>query len=95
MTENLADEIRRTVSLYGSVPSDERDGLEVIYLSGGSAHLPGLRERIEEKMAVPVRFVDPFRGFTVSRNIDRTFLMDSAPVFAVGAGLSIRRQGDK
>lgn len=95
MVENLVEEVRRTVSLYGAVPSDEGDGLTTIHLSGGSAKLPGLRGLLEEKMAVPVRLAEPFRGFTVSKNIDRTYLTEAAPIFAVGAGLSIRRPGDK
>jgi type IV pilus assembly protein PilM len=92
---NLADEIRRTVTLYGALPSEEGDGLKTILLSGGSAKLSGLRELLEEQMAVPVRLAEPFRGFTVSKHIDRTYLMESGPLFAVGAGLSIRRPGDK
>jgi type IV pilus assembly protein PilM len=95
MVENLTDEIRRTISLYGAVPSDEGDGLKTIFLSGGSARLPGMRELLEERMAVPVRVVEPFRGFTVSKNVDRAYLAESAPLFAVGAGLAIRRPGDK
>ncbi len=93
--ENLVEEIRRAVVLYGAVPSEEGDGLKMIYLSGGSANLLGLRALMEEKMGVPVRIAEPFRGFTVSRNIDRDYLLEAAPTFAVGAGLSIRRPGDK
>jgi len=93
--ENFAEEIRRTVTLYGAVPSDEGEGLKTIYLSGGSAMLPGLRTLMEEKMAVPVRLAEPFRGFTVGKKIDRGYLLEAAPIFAVGAGLSIRRPGDK
>ena len=95
MVEGLTEEIRRTVSLYGALASEEGDGLKTIFLSGGSAKLPGLRELLEARMAVPVRLAEPFRGFTVSKNIDRTYLMESAPLFAVGAGLAIRRPGDK
>lgn len=94
-SENLAEEIRRTVSLYGSVPSEEGGGLKTIYVSGGSSKVTGLREILEEHMAVPVRLAEPFRGFTVNKEIDRNFLMDASPIFAVGAGLSIRRPGDK
>jgi Tfp pilus assembly PilM family ATPase len=50
---------------------------------------------LEERMGVPVRLSEPFRGFNVSKNIDRDYLLDAAPYFAVGAGLSIRRPGDK
>ena len=94
-SENLAEEIRRTVSLYGTVGTEEDDGLKAIYLSGGSAQIPGLRAILEQQMTVPVRLAEPFREFALDRNIDRDFLMEAAPLFAVGAGLSIRRPGDK
>ncbi|HWP22663.1 MAG TPA: type IV pilus assembly protein PilM [Candidatus Binatia bacterium] len=94
-TEELAEEIRRTVSLYGAVPSDDDDGLKTIYLSGGGAKLRGLRALLEQHMAVPVKMSEPFRAFTVNKNIDRSYLLDAAPYFAVGAGLSIRSPGDK
>jgi len=93
--EELAEEIRRTVSLYGAVPSDEGDGLKTIYLSGGGAKLIGLRTLLEERMGVPVRLSEPFRSFTVNKNIDREYLLESAPSFAVAVGLSIRRPGDR
>lgn len=94
-SEELAEEIRRTVSLYGAVPADDGDGLKTIYLSGGGAKLRGLRALLEQHMAVPVKMSEPFRAFTVNKNIDRDYLLDAAPYFAVGAGLSIRRPGDK
>ncbi len=94
-SEELAEEVRRTVSLYGAVPSEEGDGLKMIFLSGGGAKLAGLRVLLEERMSVPVRLSEPFRGFNVNKNIDRDYLIEAAPYFAVGAGLSIRRPGDR
>lgn len=91
----LAEEIRRTVSLYGAVPSDDGDGLKMIFLSGGGAKLLGLRAILEERMGVPVRLSEPFRRFTVAKNVDRENLLESAPSFAVAAGLSLRRPGDR
>lgn len=93
--DELAEEVRRTVSLYGAVPSEEGDGLKIIFLSGGGAKLIGLRGLLEERMGVPVRLSEPFRCFTVGKNIDREYLLESAPSFAVAAGLSIRRPGDR
>ena len=94
-SENLAEEIRRTVTLYGTVGTEEGDGLKAIYLSGGSAQTVGLRAMLEEQLVVPVRMAEPFRGFNVDKKIDRHFITEDAPAFAVGAGLSIRRPGDK
>jgi type IV pilus assembly protein PilM len=94
-SENLAEEIRRTVTLYGTVGTEEGDGLKAIYLSGGSAQTVGLRAILEQQLVVPVRMAEPFRGFNVDKKIDRHFITEDAPAFAVGAGLSIRRPGDK
>lgn len=93
--DELAEEIRRTVSLYGAVPSDDGDGLKILFLSGGGAKLAGLRTLLEERMSVPVRLCEPFRHFSVGKNIDRDYLLESAPTFAVAAGLAIRRPGDR
>jgi hypothetical protein len=46
-------------------------------------------------MGVPVELAEPFRGFSLGRNVGQANLVDLAPLFAVGAGLSIRRPGDK
>jgi type IV pilus assembly protein PilM len=94
-SEELAEEVRRTVSLYGAVPSEEGDGLKNILMSGGGAKLAILRVVLEERMGVPVHLSEPFRGFSVSRNLNRDYLVETAPYFAVGAGLSIRRPGDR
>ncbi|HXG50137.1 MAG TPA: type IV pilus assembly protein PilM [candidate division Zixibacteria bacterium] len=95
ISENLAEEIRRTVTLYGTVGAEESEGLKVVYLSGGSARIPGLREIMEQNVGVPVRLAEPFRAFSMGREVDRDLLAESAPLFAVAAGLSIRRPGDK
>jgi len=94
-SEELAEEVRRTVSLYGAAPSEDGDGLNTIFMSGGGAKLAILRVLLEERMGVPVHLSEPFRGFSVNRNLNRDYLVESAPYFAVGAGLSIRRPGDR
>lgn len=94
-SEELAEEVRRMVSLYGAMPSEDNDGLNSIFMSGGGAKLSNLRILLEERMGVPVHLSEPFRGFSVNRNINPDYLVESAPYFAVGAGLSIRRPGDR
>ncbi|HEY2986864.1 MAG TPA: type IV pilus assembly protein PilM [Candidatus Binatia bacterium] len=89
----LAAEISRTLSLYRAMADEE--GIHRIYLSGGSAQVPGLARIFAERLGVEVELSDPFRGFTLTRNIDRDSLANAGPALAVGAGLSIRRPGDK
>ncbi|MFQ5683679.1 MAG: type IV pilus assembly protein PilM [Candidatus Binatia bacterium] len=89
----LAEEIGRTLSLYGAMAADER--VQNIYLSGGSSKVSGLCPLLAEKLGVPVELSEPFRGFDVAKNIDRNYLAESALILALGVGLSIRRPGDK
>lgn len=91
--DSLAEEVSRTLSLYGAIAAEE--GINSIYLSGGSAKVTGLCPRLEEKLGVPVKLSEPFRGFSVARNIDEDYLNESALILAVGAGLCVRRPGDK
>lgn len=91
--ETLAEDIRRNLSLYGAVASEE--GIRNIYLSGGSAKVRGLTAAMEEKLGVPVQLADPLRGFQVEKHIDRDSLAETAPQLGVGIGLAIRRPGDK
>jgi type IV pilus assembly protein PilM len=95
IAENVIEEIRRTVSLYGALGADDSEGLKHIFLSGGTAKLPDFDTLLSQRMGVPVSLAEPFRGFIVNKSIDRSYLASAAPVFAVAAGLSIRRPGDK
>lgn len=90
---SLAEEIARTLSLYGAMAADER--INCMYLSGGGAKVPGLAPILSNQLGVPVELAEPFRGFSPSRHIDKDYMADAATVLAVGAGLAIRRPGDK
>jgi type IV pilus assembly protein PilM len=89
----LASEISRTLSLYRAMA--EEGGIHKIYLSGGGAKTPGLSRIIADRLNVDVELIDPFRGFTIARAIDADQLAESAAALAVGAGLAVRRPGDK
>ncbi len=90
---SLAEEVSRTLSLYAGVAAEE--GIHSIYVSGGGARIPGLCSLLGGRLGVPVQLAEPFRGFSVARNVDKDYLAESALVLAVGVGLCIRRPGDK
>jgi type IV pilus assembly protein PilM len=91
--ESLAEDIQRTLSLYGAIASEE--GIRNIYLSGGGAKVVGLAAAIEEKLGVPVQLAEPFRNFRIGKNVDKTSLDEIGPLLGVAVGLAIRRPGDK
>jgi type IV pilus assembly protein PilM len=86
------DEIQRAFSFFWTDPGDH---INSIYLSGGSAQLPGLASAMSERLQVPVEVVDPFRLLTISRQADNEFIRQHASALAVSVGLATRRPGDK
>jgi type IV pilus assembly protein PilM len=93
VSESLAEDIRRTLSLYGGVSAD--DGVRAVYLTGGGAKTRGLSDIIQEKFGVPVVTAEPARGFHVASSVDKGYLGESASQLAIGLGLAVRRPGDK
>lgn len=93
VAESLAEDIQRTLSLYGAIASEE--GIRKIYLTGGGAKVLGLTSVMEERLGVPVQLADPLRNFRVSKNLNREALAEMAPLLGVAVGLAIRRPGDK
>lgn len=91
--EFLAEEIHRALSFFWTAATDESIG--AIYLSGGAARMPGLKDLLAERLEVPVQFVQPFEKVTFAHGVDREALEREAAAYAVAVGLGVRRPGDK
>ena len=92
-SEQLLDEIQRSLSFFWTASAEEPIG--AVYLSGGTAQLPGLASAIGARLQVPVEIVNPFRSVNIGRQVDTEFLSHHAPSLAVSVGLATRRPGDK
>jgi type IV pilus assembly protein PilM len=91
--ESFAEDVQRTLSLYGAIASE--DGIRNIYLTGGGAKLNGLTSVMRERLGVPVELAEPCRNFRLNKNVDKALLTELAPLLGVAVGLAIRRIGDK
>src|SRR3954466_479885 len=85
----LHAEMMRSISHYraqqqGSTP-------ERLYLCGGSASTPYMREFFQEKLQVPVEFFNPLRNVAVSETVDATEVARSAHLLGELTGLALRR----
>jgi type IV pilus assembly protein PilM len=79
----LLEDVRRSLAFYrtiGSLP--ERLSL---WLSGGSARLPGLADRLQELLECPVRVFNPMESLSGATDHPAV-----APQFAQAYGLSLR-----
>ena len=94
VAEQLAGEIQRSVDFYAATAADHR--ISRVYLSGGTARIPALSKAIEQRAAVPVEVLDPFRGIEIDhKKFDPALIAGASAGAAVAVGLALRRSGDK
>ena len=94
VADQLAGEIQRSVDFYAATAADHR--IARVYLSGGTARIPALSKAIEQRAAVPVEVLDPFRGIEIDhKQFDPAFIAGASAGAAVAVGLALRRSGDK
>ena len=71
--------------------SGEADGIDRIVLSGGGAHLPGLREFLAESYNVPSEVADPLAGLDFDPALfDEGEAEELSPLLTVSVGLALR-----
>ena len=88
--ETYVQEIRRTLDFFLSTMVNEN--IERIYLSGGSARLPGLSSALEKQVEVPVEMINPFNNiYWDEKSFDPKYMAQIAPQMAVAIGLALRR----
>lgn len=89
VSQSLVAEIRGTFSFFRQMTGAAN--IDRIYLSGGTARLAGLAERVEQALAIPVEILDPLRGISVIPNdFDAGELARLSPRLAVAVGLALR-----
>lgn len=92
--EVAATDINRQLSfLWNAVGADE--GIDMIFVTGGGAQVPGFLEALSGKTGVEAHVLDPFVGIDVAGSVSAADLKRLAPVMGVGVGLGIRQVGDK
>jgi type IV pilus assembly protein PilM len=93
VTEFIVEEIQRALSFFWTAATDEPIG--GLFLSGGTARVPGLAPQLAQRLGCAVEVADPFRHLAVDRRVDQELVAASGPALAVTAGLASRRPGDK
>jgi len=94
VSEQLAGEIQRSLDFYAATAADNR--IARVFLSGGTARIPALFKVLEQRAAVPVEILNPFKSIEIdNRRFDPALLTGAASSAAVAVGLALRRAGDK
>ncbi len=91
---NLTFEVKRSLDFF--LGGSQGSYVNKIYLSGGGSRAAGLKDLMQEKTAIPVEVVNPFKNIEADpRRFDKEKLKDSAPFFGVAVGLATRRFADR
>lgn len=89
MSENLGDEIKRTIDFYAASASDAP--ITLVLLSGGGAKIPGLLQVVEQRTGLPTQMINPFQSVGYDeKKINPDFLNEIAPIAAIPVGLALR-----
>jgi type IV pilus assembly protein PilM len=87
--DTLALEIARALQFFFT--STQFNQVHHIFLSGGSATIPGLSEVVAERTQVNTLVANPFVGMEVSSKVRQAQLTIDAPALLVACGLALRR----
>jgi type IV pilus assembly protein PilM len=87
----LHAEIARSITFYRSQQGGSAP--ERVFLSGGSASLPYIREFFHEKLNLPVEIFNPMRNVTVSGGVSAEQIGHQAHTLGEVVGLALRSSG--
>lgn len=87
--DTLAQEIGRALQyFFTSTPFHK---VHYVMLSGGTAALPGLKERVTELTGFAAMIVNPFDGMNIGSAVRESKLRREAPSYLTACGLAMRR----
>jgi type IV pilus assembly protein PilM len=88
ITDLLISEVQKTFDFFRETYPTET--INEVLISGGTAHMPGLPERIEAAFSYPTSVLDPFRSITVGPKVSAVKVTSLGPALAVAVGLALR-----
>ena len=87
--DSLAQEVGRALQYFFTSTPHHR--VHYVMLSGGTATLPGLKERVTDLTGFASSVVNPFDGMKLGATIRESKLRREAPAYLTACGLAMRR----
>lgn len=90
--DDLAQQISRMVQYYYSMEvSSKYPKLSHILIGGGCASIPGIAEKVSNKVGGHVSIANPFTAMAPpASKVDKKLLMNDAPALIIACGLALR-----
>ncbi len=87
-SEEIIGEVNRSLEYF-------HEDVNEIILSGGCAIVKDFPKLLAEKTGVETKVIQPFKNIKIPKKFDTAYIEEIAPIYAVAAGLAIRRPGDR
>jgi len=87
--ESLSQEIGRALQYFFT--STPHHKVHYVMLAGGTATLPGLKDKVTELTGFASMVVNPFDGMKISGNVKETKVRKESPSYLTACGLAMRR----
>lgn len=84
----VAQQMSRSLQFFFS--SSQFNDVDIIYVAGGVASIPGLIQEVESSLNTKVMLANPFANMTVSSKVDSAALSNDAPSLLIACGLAMR-----
>jgi type IV pilus assembly protein PilM len=88
ITEMLITEVQKTFDFFRETYPAET--ISRVLISGGTALMAGLADKIQETFSYPTEVLDPFRTITLGPRVDAGSVISLGPALAVAVGLALR-----
>ncbi len=93
VSTEITSEITRSFGYFKATMGSEN--LNKVLLSGGSSKIRNLDSFLQERLELPVEFINPFKQIDIPPSFDAGYIKNIAPSAAVAVGLGVRRLNDR
>ncbi len=88
ITDMLIMEVQKTFDFFRETYPSET--ITQVLISGGTSHMIGLADKIQETFTYPTEVLDPFKSITIGPKVDAAKITSLGPALAVAVGLALR-----
>src|SRR3989442_2552023 len=88
ITEMLVMEVQKTFDFFRETYPNET--ITRVLISGGTSHMLGLPEKVQETFRYPTEILNPFKSIAMGPKVDAAKATSLGPALAVAVGLALR-----
>ncbi len=93
VSAEITSEITRSFGYFKATMGSE--SINKVMLSGGASKIRNLDSFLQERLELPVEFINPFKKIDIPPSFDAEYIKSVAPLAAVAVGLGVRRLDER